>query len=114
MPFHERHEAVMADAIYLYLAGLVALAVGFVLYLYLRRQRHEKSHAPLICRTSLDKDGNLMRFILCPRSTPSPVPVVPVDILGPSGESLARSSLLQKPDTSELRELGRESREDNA
>ena len=75
--FHERHETVMAEAIYLYFGGLVALAVGFALYLYRRRQRHEEFHTPLICRTSLDKDGNLIRFILCPRSIMNPVPVVP-------------------------------------
>lgn len=104
----------MAEVIYLYLGGLVALAVGFALYLYRRRQRHEESHTPLICRTSLDKDGNLIRFILCPRSTPHPVPVVLLANLDPSGVSLVGSSPPQKPDTSELRGLGRESREDNA
>lgn len=104
----------MAEVIYLCVGGLVALAVGFALYLYRRRQRHEESHTPLICRTSLDKDGNLIRFILCPRSTPHPVPVVLLANLDPSSVSLVGSSPPQKPDTSELRGLGRESREDNA
>ena len=89
----------MANAIYLYLGGLV----GFVLHLSRRRQRHEESHTPLICRTSLDKDGTLIRFILCPRSTQNPVPVVPVAILDPSGVSVVGSSPPQKPDTSALR-----------
>ena len=104
----------MAEAIYLFLGGLVALTVGFALYLYRRRQRHEESHTPLICRTSLDKDGNLIRFILCPRPATNPVPVVPPANLDPSGVSLVGSSPPQKPDTSELRGLGHESREDNA
>jgi len=103
----------MAKAIYLYLGGLVALAAGFALYLYRRRQRHEEPHTPLICRTSLDKDGNLIRFILCPRSTTNPVQVVPPANPDPSGMSLVGSSPPQKPDTSELGGLGRESREDN-
>ena len=82
----------MADAMYLSLGGLVALAVGFVLYLFRRRQRHEESHTPLICRTSLDKDGTLIRFILCPRSTTNPAPVVPLANLDSSGVSLVGSS----------------------
>ena len=70
------------------LLGLVALAVGFVLYR--RRQRRKEPHTPLIRSTSLDKNGNLIRFILLPRSLPYAVPI-------PFGKSMVGSSPLHKP-----------------
>jgi hypothetical protein len=67
---------------------LVALLLGFVLYR--RRQRRKELHTPLIRSTSLDKNGNLIRFILLPRSLPYAAPI-------PSGKSMVGTSPLHKP-----------------
>jgi hypothetical protein len=84
----------------LYLGGCVLLALGFILYLYRRRQRHEASPMRLICRICLDNNGNLIRFILAARPARYPIPVVPLGIPDSSGQDRVRSSSPQKPTTS--------------
>ncbi len=84
----------------LYLGGFVLLLLGFVLYLYRRRQRHEASRMRLICRICLDNNGDLIRFILAARPVRYPIPVVPLGIPDPSGKDRVRSSSPQQPNTS--------------
>jgi hypothetical protein len=83
-----------------YLGGFVLLLLGFILYLYRGRQRPEASHMRLICRICLDKNGDLIRFILAARPARSPIPVVPLGIPDPLDRDRVRSSAPQKPTTS--------------
>lgn len=82
-----------------YLGGFITLLLGFVLHLSRRRQRPEESHLPLICRTCVDKNGNLIRFILAERPVRFPVPVVSRKAPDPPGEGKVVAASTQTPNT---------------
>jgi hypothetical protein len=82
-----------------YFGGFIALLLGFVLHLSSRRQRPDASHLPLICRTCLDKNGNLIRFILAERPVRFPIPVASRQIPTLPEKGKVAAASLQKPNT---------------
>ena len=82
-----------------YLGGFIALLMGFVLRLSIRRQRPDASHLPLICRTCLDKNGNLISFILAERPVRFPIPVVSPQVPTPPENGKVAAASPRKPNT---------------
>jgi hypothetical protein len=82
-----------------YLCGFIAVLLGFVLHLSRRRQRSEEARLPLICRTCVDKNGNLIRFILAQRPVRFPIPIVSRKAPDPSGRGEVAAASTEKPNT---------------